>query len=59
MTLYIDNLESLFRIGKDGGKAKGQCDIELIIPSNLPHRIQEGHQILYHSLCEWVDERVD
>jgi D-sedoheptulose 7-phosphate isomerase len=45
-------------LGKDGGKAKGQCDIEFIIPSKLPHRIQEGHQILFHTLCEWVDERV-
>ena len=46
-------------LGKDGGKARGMCDFEFIIPSNLPHRIQEGHQILYHSLCEWVDEKVD
>ena len=46
-------------LGKDGGKAKGMCDIELVVPSMLPHRIQEGHQILYHSLCEWVDARVD
>ncbi len=44
-------------LGKDGGKAKGLCDIELIIPSNKPHRIQEAHELLYHTLCEWVDER--
>jgi D-sedoheptulose 7-phosphate isomerase len=45
-------------LGKDGGKAKGLCDIELIVPSRKSHRIQEGHKVLYHSLCEWVDERV-
>ena len=33
------------------------CDIELIVPAQKSHRIQEGHQILYHALCEWVDER--
>src|SRR6266550_7671175 len=46
-------------LGKDGGKAKGLCDIELIVPASAPHRIQEGHRLLYHALCEWVDERVD
>lgn len=46
-------------LGRDGGKAKGMCDVELIVPARASHRIQEGHKILYHSLCEWVDERVD
>jgi D-sedoheptulose 7-phosphate isomerase len=45
-------------LGKDGGKAKGTCDIEFIVPANVPHRIQEGHKILFHTLCEWVDEKV-
>jgi D-sedoheptulose 7-phosphate isomerase len=46
-------------LGRDGGKARGTCDVELIVPAQASHRIQEGHKILYHSLCEWVDERVD
>ena len=46
-------------LGRDGGKAKGMCDVELIVPAQASHRIQEGHKILYHSLCEWVDQRVD
>jgi D-sedoheptulose 7-phosphate isomerase len=46
-------------LGNNGGKAKGQCDIDLIVPATTSHRIQEGHKILYHALCEWVDERVD
>jgi D-sedoheptulose 7-phosphate isomerase len=45
-------------LGKDGGKAKGLCDIELIVPANVAHRIQEGHKILYHTLCEWIDAKV-
>jgi D-sedoheptulose 7-phosphate isomerase len=46
-------------LGKDGGKAAGMCDIELIVPAQTSHRIQEGHKVLYHALCEWVDQRVD
>ncbi len=45
-------------LGKDGGKAKGLCDIALLVPSPITARVQEGHKILYHSLCEWVDQRV-
>jgi D-sedoheptulose 7-phosphate isomerase len=45
-------------LGKDGGKLKGVCDIELIIPSSSTARIQEGHKILFHSLCEWIDQQV-
>ena len=46
-------------LGKDGGKARGLCDIEFIIPSNATSRIQEAHKILYHTLCEWIDTKVD
>ena len=46
-------------LGKDGGQARRRCDFEFIVPSQLPHRIQEIHQVLYHSLCEWVDQRID
>jgi D-sedoheptulose 7-phosphate isomerase len=45
-------------LGKDGGQAKGLCDIELIVPSSITARVQEAHKILYHSLCEWVEARV-
>jgi len=44
-------------LGKDGGKAKSLCDIPLVVPASAPHRIQEGHKILYHTLCEWVDAK--
>jgi D-sedoheptulose 7-phosphate isomerase len=45
-------------LGKDGGEAKGLCDIELIVPSPVTARVQEVHKILYHSICEWVEARV-
>jgi D-sedoheptulose 7-phosphate isomerase len=51
-------LSTVAFLGKDGGKARGLCDIEFVIPSDNTARIQEGHKILYHALCEWVDRRV-
>jgi D-sedoheptulose 7-phosphate isomerase len=45
-------------LGKDGGKAKGLADIELIVPAQSSALIQAGHQIFYHTLCEWVDAQV-
>ena len=46
-------------IGKSGGKLKGVCDFEFHIPCNVTHRVQEAHLMLYHCLCEWIDQRVD
>ncbi|MGH7214507.1 MAG: D-sedoheptulose-7-phosphate isomerase [Tepidisphaeraceae bacterium] len=46
-------------LGKDGGPLKGACDIELLVPSEQTGRIQECHKLLYHALCEWVDEQVE
>lgn len=45
-------------LGRDGGAVRGTCDIELIVPAQTPHRIQEGHKILYHTLCEWIESKV-
>ncbi len=45
-------------IGKNGGKAKGLCDFEFHVPSDNTARVQEMHLLLYHTLCQWIDERV-
>jgi D-sedoheptulose 7-phosphate isomerase len=46
-------------LGKDGGRLKGMCDIELLISSSSTARIQEAHKILYHVLCEWIESQID
>jgi D-sedoheptulose 7-phosphate isomerase len=46
-------------IGKAGGALRGACDFEFCVPSNTTARVQEAHLMLYHCLCEWIDERVD
>ena len=48
-------LRTIGFLGKTGGKAMGRCDVELIVPADTAHRVQEGHKILYHTLCEWAD----
>jgi D-sedoheptulose 7-phosphate isomerase len=46
-------------IGKDGGKLRGQTDIEILVPSPVTHHIQEVHKVLFHALCVWLDEVAD
>jgi D-sedoheptulose 7-phosphate isomerase len=45
-------------LGKDGGRLRGQCDIELLVPTAATARIQEAHKLLFHTLCEWIDRNV-
>lgn len=43
-------------LGRDGGKLKGQADVELIIQSNASAHIQEAHQVVLHALLEQVEQ---
>ncbi len=52
-------LHTVAFLGKDGGKLKGICEFEFHVPSKITARVQEVHLLLYHCLCEWIDERVD
>ncbi len=42
--------------GKDGGKMKGLCDYEFIVPSKDTARIQEAHKVIYHTICQLVEQ---
>ena len=44
-------------LGHDGGQCRGLADIEMIVPSDDSARVQEAHQMLFHSLCQWIDEQ--
>jgi D-sedoheptulose 7-phosphate isomerase len=46
-------------LGRDGGKAAALCDIPIIVPHGASCRIQEAHKFIYHTVCEWVDSKVD
>ncbi len=48
-------LKTMALLGKDGGKLKGQCDFEFIIPGKTSDRIQEIHMMILHIIIEGVE----
>ena len=51
-------VESIAILGRDGGFTKGVATIDLIVPGTVTARIQEGQKVLYHALCEIVEEKL-
>ena len=49
---------SIALLGRDGGVCTGLADIELIVRGEVTARIQEGHKLLLHTICEMVEERI-
>lgn len=49
-------VESIALLGRDGGFTKGIATVDLIVPGTVTARIQEGQKVLYHALCEMVEE---
>lgn len=43
-------------LGKDGGKLKEMFDCSIIIPSDDTPRVQEGHILAYHIICDLVEK---
>ena len=48
-------LKTVGLLGKDGGKLKGVCDYEFIIPGETSDRIQEVHMMILHIIIEGVE----
>jgi D-sedoheptulose 7-phosphate isomerase len=42
----------------DGGEMKDYCDILLKIPSKNTPRVQEGHELVYHIICDNVEKEL-
>lgn len=42
-------------LGKDGGKLKGMCEYEFVIPGLTSDRIQEIHMMILHIVIEGVE----
>ncbi len=42
-------------LGRDGGKAHGAGDIEIVIPHQASERIQEIHMLILHTLVDLVE----
>ena len=48
-------ITTILLAGKDGGKARGSCDHEIIVPSDSTARIQEIHTLVLHQWLECID----
>jgi len=51
-------LESICFLGRDGGFSKGVATLDLLVPGAATARIQEGQKLLFHVLCEMVEEKL-
>ena len=51
-------VESIAILGRDGGFTKGVATIDLIVQGNSTARIQEGQKVLYHALCDLVEQKL-
>jgi len=51
-------IESICFLGRDGGFTKGLATLDLLVAGDITARIQEGHKLLFHVLCEMVEERL-
>ena len=45
-------------LGRDGGKLKDLTDFNIVIKSESTPRIQEAQQLIYHTLCEIIEEEL-
>jgi len=50
-------LRTISLLGRDGGRAHGLAEIELLVPSQITARTQEAHKFLLHVLCDIVETR--
>jgi D-sedoheptulose 7-phosphate isomerase len=50
-----NGLHTLLLTGIDGGKAAGEAEITLTVPSSSTTRIQEAHILIGHILCEIIE----
>ena len=53
----VAGLHTIALLGRDGGRARGLAQNELIVPSTITARIQEAHKFLLHTICEIVEEK--
>jgi phosphoheptose isomerase len=51
-------IKSICFLGRNGGFTKGIATIDLLAQGNNTARIQEAQKLLYHVLCEMVDEKL-
>ncbi len=54
-----NDLKTIAFLGKTGGKLRGQCDLEWIVPGyGYSDRIQEAHMAAIHIIIEMVEKKL-
>ncbi|MGV1050244.1 MAG: D-sedoheptulose-7-phosphate isomerase [Solirubrobacterales bacterium] len=51
-------LETIAMTGADPGPVGAAAALTIAIPSSETPRIQEGHMVAAHTICEWVEEAI-
>lgn len=51
-------MTSICLLGKDGGELKGLCDLSVIVPDQVTHRIQEIHIQMIHNIIEGIERSI-
>jgi D-sedoheptulose 7-phosphate isomerase len=51
-------IESICFLGRDGGFTKGVATLDIVAPGNNTARIQEAQKLLFHVICEMVEQKV-
>ena len=51
-------VKTLALTGQGGGRCAEFADVLLDVPSDCTPRIQEAHAVIYHTLCECVDDAI-
>ena len=44
--------------GEGGGRLAGLCDLLVAIPSRITPRVQEGHEVVGHLICQLVEAEI-
>jgi len=57
-TARARGLKTAALLGRDGGPALAHADVAVIVADEETARIQEGHALLIHLLCEALDETI-
>ncbi|MFH1051952.1 MAG: D-sedoheptulose 7-phosphate isomerase [bacterium] len=52
------DLTTIGLLGAGGGKISQECDLSVIVPSDITARIQESHILIGHIWCEMIEERL-
>ena len=48
-------LNTCAMLGRGGGRMKGLCDLEIVVPGETSDRIQELHMLILHAVVEGVE----